>query len=298
MNHEAPSLTLPPDSPLVTAQWLADHGDHPQLLIIDCRFRLADPHWGEQAYQESHIPGAHYLHLDRDLSAPLAQFGGRHPLPSGDRWQGTMEKLGVRRQETRVILYDDFRGAFACRLWWLLRYFGHDEVRILDGGWQGWQQGQLPTTAQIPIATSGSFTPNPRHGWLVPHGEMANHSRNAQRSPLLLDSRTPERYRGEQEPIDPVAGHIPGAKNASWLAATNAEGYFKNQTEQQARWHGYDPQREIIIYCGSGVTACVNWLSLEWAGFSKIRLYGGGWSDWCAHGGPVARSVEGDRLGH
>ncbi|WP_008313935.1 sulfurtransferase [Leptolyngbya sp. PCC 6406] len=282
------SLSLP--TPLVDAAWVADHLDHPDLVILDCRFSLADPELGRRQYQERHLPGAHYLHLNQDLSSPVQTHGGRHPLPDLADLVPKLERCGVRSPKngplgplhppTAVIVYDDFRGAFASRLWWLLHYLGHDTVAVLQGGYSGWQRAGLPTTTQLPPPSSELFQPRPQKNWVVDHATAE--ALNQQSGVTLVDARSPERFRGEQEPIDPIAGSIPGAINSFWQQVVDEEGVFLPPANLQAHWAPLD-STEVVMYCGSGVTACVNLLSRVAAGYPMDRLYVGGWSDWCSY---------------
>ncbi|NJL02448.1 MAG: sulfurtransferase [Spirulinaceae cyanobacterium RM2_2_10] len=263
---------------VVSADWLAARLEQDDVAIADCRFTLADPDQGEQQYREQHIPGAHYLHLNRDLSAPVGLHGGRHPLPAPGAIAAKLAACGVAWGKTWLIAYDDSRSAFAARLWWLTRHLGHPRVAVLDGGWSGWQAGGYPTTAVIPAPRPQSFVAVP-DTWPV-----ADITAVRQRSPatVLIDSRTAERYRGEQEPIDPIAGHIPGAINLPWPELCTTDGYWQPPEFHAQRWSAYTDQ-ELIVYCGSGVTACANLLSLAIAGRDDAQLYPGGWSDWCSY---------------
>ena len=266
---------------LVNSEWLSQQLENPQVVIIDCRFQLADPNWGEAAYKINHIPGAYYLNLDRDLSSEVQRHGGRHPLPNMDVLAQKFANLGIIKNETLVVAYDDSRFAFAARLWWLLRYLGHDMVVLLDGGWNAWIDGGYPITDAIPETTSGSFTPQPNTDWLVDRETVkAIKDKN---SVVLVDSRDSDRYAGIREPIDPIAGSIEGAVNSPWKQVSNESGYLQSIATQQQLWQDCTQAKEIIVYCGSGVTACVNLFSLELAGFKNAKLYPGGWSDWCSY---------------
>jgi thiosulfate/3-mercaptopyruvate sulfurtransferase len=269
---------------VVSAAWLFENLNNTQVVIVDCRFSLADPQRGQQQYKDSHIPGAFYLDLNRDLSSPVQAHGGRHPLPDSNQLAATLASIGVRSgngQATWVIAYDDSHLAFAARLWWLLRYLGHDRVAVLDGGFSGWQTAGYPTTPDRPTPKAGTFVPQIRSDWVVDvEGVKAQMGHT---NTVLIDSREEERYRGEQEPIDPIAGHIPGALNYPWQEVTDSQGFLRPISEQQQRWATLAEVEEMIVYCGSGVTACVNLLSLEMAGFKKSRLYAGSWSDWCSY---------------
>lgn len=254
-----------------------------QIIIIDCRFSLADPDLGRQLYEISHIPGAYYLDLNQDLSSPVGQHGGRHPLPDPSQLAEKLSRIGLRSEPeaTWVVAYDDSRFAFAARLWWLLRYLGHERVMVLEGGFKGWQSAGYAVTTELPSPQLGAFVPRPRLDWTVDIAAVK--ARKDQPGTVLIDAREPERYRGEREPIDPVAGHIPGAINFPWQEMTDAQGYLLPNLEQ--RWANLPPAEEIeeiVVYCGSGVTACVNLLSLAMAGISA-KLYPGSWSDWCSY---------------
>lgn len=322
---------------LITADWLLEHISHPQVIIVDCRFSLADPMAGQQSYDTGHIPGAYYLDLNRDLSSPVQRHGGRHPLPQPQALAAKLSALGVcsvnpdpsshsLAAPTLVVAYDDSRFAFAARLWWLLRYYGHDQVVVLDGGYGAWQAAGYPVTSalpEMPVAQPGQFIPRLRPDWTVDIETIRqatapptlSKTQPAQ-SPLpvtlpfaLIDSRETERYRGEREPIDPIAGHIAGAVNAPWAEVTDASGFAQPLASQQQRWSqllGQDAVEQDaleqdaleqnalgqtsaeqldsapVVYCGSGVTACVNLLSLAMIG-KFARLYPGSWSDWCSY---------------
>lgn len=268
--------------PIVSSAWLFQHLDNPQIIIIDCRFQLSDPQWGYRQYLGSHLKGAFYLDLEQDLSGPLDKHGGRHPLPNPELVAQKLSAIGINWGETLVVAYDDSRFAFAARLWWLLRYLGHEKVVLLDGGWPGWQASGYPVTAKIPTPKEGQFIPHPQQEWLVDLETV----KASQVSPsiVLVDSRDRDRYLGEREPIDPIAGHIPGAVNSPWQAVTHETGFLKPYAEQQQLWANYQDADEIIFYCGSGVTACVNFFSYQLVtSKSKARLYPGGWSDWCSY---------------
>jgi thiosulfate/3-mercaptopyruvate sulfurtransferase len=271
--------------PVISAAWLHEHLNDPQVVVVDCRFALMQPELGQQQYQTSHIPGAYYLDLDRDLSSPVGEHGGRHPLPDPEAFGAKLRAIGVNSQSpegsTLVVAYDDSRLAFASRLWWLLRYFGHHNVAVLDGGFAAWQAAGYPVTADVPTPQAGNFTPQP-HPEQVVDIEVVKAQKDLP-NVVLIDSREGDRYRGEREPIDPVAGHIPGAVNYPWQEVTNEQGYLRPVAEQRDRWTEVAPDQEILVYCGSGVSACVNLLSLELAGMSQGKLYVGSWSDWCSY---------------
>lgn len=266
---------------IVSPQWLSEHLEDSQIVIVDCRFSLADPELGRRQYQASHIPGAFYLDLNRDLSSPVKEHGGRHPLPNLQELAEKLAAIGVNSQETLVVAYDDSRFGFAARLWWLLRYLGHDKVAVLDGGWKSWVNCNYPVSETIPTGKPGKFVVNLRSPMVVDIETVK--TRKDVPQVVLVDSREGERYRGEKEPIDPIAGHIPGAVNYPWAEVTDEQGNAKPPEAQKSRWSGVENAEEIIVYCGSGVTACVNLLSLEIAGINTGKLYAGSWSDWCSY---------------
>jgi thiosulfate/3-mercaptopyruvate sulfurtransferase len=259
--------------PLVAPEWLSGRLGEPGLVVVDCRFVLGEPGAGERAWLEGHIPSAAALDLDRDLSGPPGA-GGRHPLPSSERFEVAARRAGIG-PATRVVAYDEAGGGGAARLWWLLRHFGHDDVAVLDGGLRAWQ-GELRAGAESP--EPGDFVARPRAGDTVDADELLESAR-------LLDARAPERFRGETEPIDPVAGHIPGARNLP-SATIAPQGRFLAPAELRERL-GNQP---FVAYCGSGVTACNLLVAAELAGIEG-RLYPGSWSEWSASGREVATAT-------
>ena len=267
-------------SPLVSAQWLAEHHTDPNVVIVDCRFDLMQPQLGPHQYQTSHLPGAYYLDLNRDLASPVQTHGGRHPLPDPEVFAQTLNQMGVT-PDTLVVSYDDSRFAFAARLWWLLRYLGHDRVAVLDGGFTAYQTAGYPVTSEIPAAQPGTFTPQlqPQH---VVDIQTVN-ARKSQPDVVVVDSRTHARYLGHHEPIDPVAGHIPGAVNYPWQQITDDHGHMHSPEQLKSHWSALATAQDIFVYCGSGVTACVNLLALDIAGIGTGKLYAGSWSDWCSY---------------
>lgn len=266
---------------IISPEWLISHLDDPEVVIIDCRFSLADPEWGSKQYQVNHIPHAFYLDLNRDLSSPVGKHGGRHPLPNSDELAAKLATMGVKFQETLVVAYDDGKLPASTRLWWLLRYLGHDPVAILDGGLVSWQAAGYPVSEVLPASKPGHFVPQPRPAMVVDI-ERVKACKDLP-GVVLIDSRDRNRYLGLEEPTDPIAGHIPGAVNYPWAGVYDATGKVRSVAEQQQRWDQVKNAKEIITYCGSGVTACVNLLSLELAGVADAKLYAGSWSDWCSH---------------
>ncbi len=272
------SQVQPPVNPIVSADWLRLHLDDPKIVILDCRFSLMEPDSGIHQYETSHIPGAYYLHLNQDLASPVQAHGGRHPLPDLDVFSAKLRQMGIN-DDTWVVCYDSARLSYASRAWWLLRYLGHDRTLLLNGGWQAWTAMHYPTNKEYPPLRSGQFTPQIQAHWTVDiHQVKAGIDRPGT---VLVDSRETVRYRGDREPIDPVAGHIPGALSYPWQQVTDERGFIT--VERQAdRWTAIQDMSEIIVYCGSGVTACVNLLSLSLVGI-EAKLYVGSWSDWCTY---------------
>jgi thiosulfate/3-mercaptopyruvate sulfurtransferase len=246
--------------------------------IFDCRHDLMKPSLGEEQYREAHIPGAAFAHLDRDLSAPRDGRGGRHPLPFPGDFLAWVGRQGLR-PEDQVVCYDAAGGVTAARLWWMLRWIGHEAVAVLEGGYAKWTAEGRPTSNQVPRFEPQNYPMRLRADMAVGVGVV---EKETQRH-VLLDARAPARYRGLQEPIDPVAGHIPGARNRFCNDNLGADGSFKPadvlRREFEAALGGREPS-EVINYCGSGVAACHNALAMEVAGLPGSRLYIGSWSDW------------------
>ena len=256
----------------------AELGANPQWRIFDCRHDLANPALGEQQYREAHIPGALFAHLDRDLSAPKTGRNGRHPLPDPDDFVEWLGRSGLAPAD-QVVCYDAGNGAMAARLWWMLRWIGHDQVAVLDGGIAKWRNEGRPVTTELPRFAPLDYPLKLRAELAVDVGTV---ERSLDKS-LLLDARAPARYRGEQEPIDPVAGRIKGAQNRFNMENVSADGTFKPSSrlkeDFQSVLKGRSPA-EVIHYCGSGVAACHNLLAMEIAGLAGGKLYAGSWSEW------------------
>lgn len=270
-----------PYTTLISAEALRANLGQPGWLVIDCRFSLADTAAGQRAYAESHISGALYAHLDEDLSGPIRPGQtGRHPLPSPEVAAARFAAWGIGA-DTQVVAYDDMAGGIAARLWWMLRWLGHEAVAVMDGGWQAWQAAGYPVDAEVPQPQPRVFTPQPRPGMWVDAATVDQ----IRRSPeyRVVDSRTPERYRGEVEPIDPVAGHIPGALNLPHPGNIAPDGKLRSPEELRRRFQealGDTPPDHTAFYCGSGVTACFNILAYRHAGLGDALLYPGSWSEW------------------
>lgn len=278
---------------LIQAPELAARLRDPQLRVFDCRFDLARPQAGREAYAAGHVPGAAYADLERDLSAPRTPISGRHPLPAPGVFAGVLRTHGVNR-DSMVVAYDAGAGMYAARLWWMLRWLGHEAVFVLDGGLGHWTALGLPLDAQVPERAPGNFAANPRPEMLVDvAGVQAS---MADQSSRLLDARAPERYRGEVEPIDAVAGHVPGAVNHPFATSVGADGRLLPSDELHrafARGLAGVPASRAIAMCGSGVTACHLLLAMEHAALPGGRLYVGSWSEWSRDPSrPVARGPE------
>lgn len=267
---------------IVSADQLRAMLDDPELVIFDCRHDLMKPEAGAAAYAASHIPRARFAHSDKDLSGPKNGKTGRHPLPDPRVFANWLGSNGVDATK-QVVAYDSAGGASATRLWWMLRWLGHDRVAVLDGGWEGWVAAGHPTTDRIPSVQAAMFTPAPRQNVHVDVDYLVAHLGDAQ--VVVLDARAPERYRGETEPIDPVAGHIPGARNRLYKSNLDADGRFKSADVLRSEFLallGSARPEHLVHQCGSGVSACHNILAMEIAGLPGSRLYPGSWSEWCA----------------
>lgn len=276
-------------STLVSCDVLASHLNDPNWRVFDCRHQLSDTSYGEKAYAKEHLPGAFFLHLDLDLSSPMNGRNGRHPLPDPQILANKLSSVGVSR-ETQVVVYDDDGGMAAGRLWWLLRWFGHDRVALLDGGINRWVSEARPLSVEQPTVPPATFEVDLRD-WVVSTEEVLT---NLDKSEFcLIDARAPDRFRGENETLDPVGGHIPGARNRFFRDNLDADGSFRPAAELRreflALFAGIDPS-QVVMQCGSGVTACHNLLAMEIAGLHGAKLYAGSWSEWCSDPArPVAR---------
>jgi thiosulfate/3-mercaptopyruvate sulfurtransferase len=265
---------------LISAENLNQHINDRDFVIIDCRFSLADTEAGFTAYRHGHIPNARYAHTDKDLSSRITDSTGRHPLPNMTELANKLGAWGVDNSRQAVV-YDDASGAFAGRLWWLLRQLGHQKVAMLDGGYKHWQKFGYPVTTTLPTVKPSVFRAYPSESPSLSALEVQNGL--ARKELCLIDARTPERFRGEHEPIDPVAGHIPGAINRPFQLNLDSNGLFLSGEVLRDQFNkligGKSPQ-QVVHNCGSGVTACHNLLAMEVAGLCGSRLYAGSWSEW------------------
>ena len=269
-------------SSIVKPDVLAGALHEPNLVILDCRFSLQVPSAGYEAYQMSHIPGAHYLSLDNDLSASPMEHGGRHPLPTVQSLEHLCTDLGIS-EDTQVVVYDDQRFAFAARCWWMLRAFGHASVSVLDGGFSNYQSLGFPCSNQEEARPQSLSSERLGLQASMTSTVTLDFVRSKVQPGALIDSRHPDRFAGLKEPIDPVAGHIPGAVNYFWQQVTDEKGWLRSPQELRKHFAAIADRDDLVVYCGSGVTACVNLLALEIAGIQGAKLYPGSWSDWCSY---------------
>jgi thiosulfate/3-mercaptopyruvate sulfurtransferase len=265
---------------LISAESLNSHLNDHNWVIIDCRFSLSDAEAGFTAYRHGHIPNARYAHLDKDLSSQVTRFTGRHPLPNLTTLAKKLGEWSIDNH-SQIVVYDDANGAFAGRLWWLLRCLGHNKVAVLDGGIKHWQQLSYPVTTTLPTIKPAVFRTYPSETSVLSALQVQNSL--AQKAICLIDARMPGRYQGTHEPIDPIAGHIPDAINRPFQANLDNNGLFLPADELRKQFQRIiDPKtpNQVVHMCGSGVTACVNLLAMEIAGLHGSKLYPGSWSEW------------------
>lgn len=250
------------------------------LVIVDTRFRLDDPKVGRQDYERDHLPGAVYFDLEKDLSSDMGEHGGNHPLPLVHTFADKLGMAGID-QNTMVVVYDKANDMFAPRFWWLLHYLGHEKSYLLEGGYEAWVKAGYPISNEITRKPRKKFTPNIRREMVV---DVEDIKENIQkRYASLIDSRSYERYIGKVEPLYHKAGHIPGAKNYFWMDVLDKEGKWKSKEELEEHFSGLDKDSEIIVSCGSGVSATPNIMALKMAGFKHVKLYPGSYSDWISY---------------
>ncbi len=263
-------------STLINCETFQKRIDDSNWIVVDCRFSLSEPEWGQAAYEEAHIPGAIFSHLDDDLSGPPVTDNGRHPLPTPEALTAVFSRFGIDKYK-QVVVYDHGNGMLASRLWWMLQYMGHTAVSVLDGGWQAWQAAGYSVRAGQESNSPAHFVGTPQRERLVLIDEVPN-------LPLLVDSRDADRYQGKMETIDPVAGHIPGAINYFYQENWGEDGRYLPIDRMRAKMQaviGDTPPEQVAFSCGSGVTACVNLLAMAHVGLGNGRLYVGSWSEWC-----------------
>ncbi|MHB8668057.1 MAG: sulfurtransferase [Burkholderiales bacterium] len=277
-------MTAMAHTTLVSTAALAAHLDDPTWVVFDCRHDLAKPESGAQEYAKAHIPGARFMHLDRDLSAPATGRNGRHPLPDAQVFMRRLGAAGVDADK-QVVAYDDKTGVYAARLWWMLRWLGHENVAVLDGGLAKWTKEGRALTSAVPAAAPARFAGRPRA--LTVDADDVLRSLGAP-GRILLDARSADRFRGENETLDPVGGRIPGSVNRFFRENLDASGCFKPAAELRRAYAtllGTLPADAVVHSCGSGVSACHNLLAMEIAGLPGSRLYPGSWSEWCSEPG-------------
>lgn len=281
--------------PLIEASELERHlnSSDSDWTVIDSRFYLTEPDKGEAEYRDGHIPGAVYAHLDRDLSGPRTGMNGRHPLPSVEQMSDRFSEWGID-EKVQVVVYDTSEGRIASRLWWMLRYLGHDRVTVMDGGLASWLAGNRPLAHGQETRAPRDFVPYRRDTMKIQIGPLERSLDDF----LLIDARASERFRGETEPFDPVAGHIPGARNHPTASSLGPDGRFLSPEALREKFRpfiqGTDASR-VVSYCGSGVTACHNLLAMELAGIRGTRLYAGSWSEWCSDQTRPIETGEGEK---
>lgn len=273
-----------PYTTLVSTDELAENLDNPDWVIFDCRFTLTDSLAGKKKYDEGHIPGAIYAHLDNDLASPVTSTSGRHPLPDVDLFSRKLSEWGVDNTK-QVVVYDDTFGAMACRMWWLLRWLGHDNVALLDGVYPKWLKDKNPTDTQLPTIIASTFKADVRDELVVDADYVQKHI--AENENVLIDARPDIRFTGTSEPMDKVAGHVPGAINRPFDDNLDIGGNFMSVDELKEDYAEILKNKtpsQVINMCGSGVTACHNILAMECLGFKNTRLYVGSWSHWITDG--------------
>ena len=276
-------------STVVNCVTLAEHLNDPTWRVFDCRHLLSDVGYGEKVYAEGHLPGAFFLHLDRDLSGPMNGANGRHPLPDPQAFARKLAAAGVSAT-TQVVVYDDAGGMIAGRPWWLLRWIGHERVALLDGGINQWIKEDRELSTEVPHSAHADLDVN-LHDWVVTTEDV--HGNLDRQAFCVVDARGPDRFRGENETMDPIGGHIPGARTRFFRDNLDADGCFRPAADLRREFFallaGVEPA-QAVMQCGSGVTACHNLLAMEIAGLHGAKLYAGSWSEWCSDPArPVAR---------
>ncbi|WP_372631569.1 sulfurtransferase [Cohnella sp.] len=258
-----------------------------RIALLDVRFNPKEPAYGREAYTKGHLPGAAFIDFKADLTDPAQEHGGRSPLPAPERLAALFGSLGIDR-ETAVVAYEDGNGPAASRLWWVLRYLGAERVQVLDGGYSAWTAaGGAVEAGPAGVAAPREFVPSPRADWLAGVEEVRRASAGG--GAKLVDSRDAAQFSGREAPFDPVAGHIPGASNYFWKDALEADGAWKSPEQLRERFADLPQSGEIIVYCGSGISATPNVLALQEAGYENVKLYAGSWSDWISYSeNPVA----------
>ncbi|WP_066294553.1 sulfurtransferase [Bacillus sp. FJAT-29937] len=265
----------------VEKEWLKERLNNGDLRIADCRYNLGSSEEGLEQYGKGHIPRAVYFHLGKDLSGPISSHGGRHPLPEIEKFKQTLQNAGIHNGTT-IVAYDGGEGSFAARLLWLLHYVGHKNVYVLNGGYKAWTEAGYPVDHSIPDYPKTDFEINLDADIFASYEEVKKIVEEKNQETIIIDSRESQRYLGLIEPIDKKAGHIPGAINKVWLDGYE-NGFFKSGEDQAKRFTEIDKDKQIIVYCGSGVTATPNYMALKAAGYKHVKLYAGSFSDWISY---------------
>ncbi|WP_017755439.1 sulfurtransferase [Calidifontibacillus oryziterrae] len=274
---------------IVDVYWLKENINNPSVRVIDCRFVLGSPSEGFNLYMKEHISGAYYFDLEKDLSYFPGVHGGRHPLPSLDRIIDKLSTAGITK-ETKVVAYDDQGGMMASRFWWMLKYLGHEQVYIVDGGFSKWVSNGFPISNELPEINRKEFEPRLQPQLLSDVEEVKQNI--STKKAILIDSRDGNRYAGIEEPIDKKAGHIPGARHCFWKECITDKNEWKSLDELK-QFNSLNKDQQIIVYCGSGVSACPNIVALDELGFKNVKLYIGSWSDWISYDdNPIAVGIE------
>lgn len=270
-------------SNIVSVEWLRSRQQSGQRIVIaDVRFSPKDADYGRSAYEQGHLPGAVFVNFKAELTDPAGEHGGRSPLPTPERLADIFGGLGIDRS-TDVVVYEDINGPAASRLWWVLKYLGNDNVYVLDGGYRAWTAAGLPISQAFPEYERRTFDAAPRPELLVGVDEVRLASSRSDGGPALIDSRDANQYLGLEAPFDPIAGHIPGAVNIFWKDGLTEDGLWKSPEQLREQFASVGASDEIIVYCGSGISATPNVLALQEAGFTNVKLYAGSWSDWISY---------------
>lgn len=267
---------------IVTTDWLNEQlrKGIDELRVVDVRFHLMDPDAGRKAYEEGHIPTAIYVDLNEHLSTSPSKHGGRHPLPSREQLAETFSHFGID-DRSKIVVYDE-GGSFAARLYWTFKYLGHEDVAILDGGYTKWVQDGYEVTTEVPVFEKGTFTARNNDDWQTIDAFALKRKLNDPNT-IIIDARERNRYLGLHEPIDPIAGHIPGAVNYFWKNVFDENGLWKSEAQLRELFADVPKDKEIVVYCGSGVSACPNIIALKRIGYKNVKLYPGSWSDWITY---------------
>lgn len=279
---------------IIEKEWLVKRLGDDHLSIIDCRFELQNIEYGRQQYGISHLPNAIYFHLEDDLSGEIKKHGGRHPLPDLEQFKLKLEKAGISN-DSAVVVYDSgegtFAGAFAARFLWMMKYIGHEKVMILNGGFSKWKEAGYPIECKEPSVTESTYNVHVQENMLATYELVKDFTLTRPKGTLLIDSREYKRYAGIEEPVDRIAGHIPGAINEPFMEGVK-DGIFLAAEKQVSRFKHLDRNKTLIVYCGSGVTASPNYVALKEAGYKNVKLYVGSYSDWVSYVDNPVENVE------